>query len=136
MLKKDQPILFQFQYLIQKTHHMVLLKKYYNLKANSILESVIALTIISICFYFTIMIFATVFTPRTSAKFYNTQNKVNELFYLSQIKNDSLLNEKEDENLLIEEEEINKDLKKTTIRFKDSTKFEFEKNFYILKNHE
>lgn len=115
---------------------MVLLKKYYNLKANSILESVIALTIISICFYFTILIFAAVFTPRTSAKFYNTQNKVNELFFLSQIKKDSLLNENEDENLLIEEEDINKDLKKTTIRLKDSAKFEFEKSFYIQKIHE
>lgn len=115
---------------------MALLKKYYSLKANSILESVIALTIISICFYFTIMIFAAVFTPRTSAKFYNTQNKVNELFFLSQIKNDSLLNENEDENLLIEEEYINENLKKTTIRFKDSTKLEFEKSFYIQNNHE
>jgi hypothetical protein len=115
---------------------MVLLKKYYNLKANSILESVIALTIISICFYFTIIIFATVFTPRTSAKFYNTQNKVNELFFLSQIKNDSLLNENENDNLLIEEEDINNGLKKTTIRLKDSTQFEFEKSFYIQKNHE
>ncbi|WP_281323431.1 hypothetical protein [Flavobacterium aestivum] len=115
---------------------MVLLKKYYNLKANSILESVIALTIISICFYFTIMIFAAVFTQRSSAKFYNTQNKVNELFFLSQIKNDSLLNENENENLSIEEEYINENLKKTTISFKDSTKFEFKKNFYIQKSHE
>nr|WP_315257934.1 hypothetical protein [uncultured Flavobacterium sp.] len=115
---------------------MASLKKYYSLRANSILESVIALTIISICFYFTILIFATVFTPRTSAKFYNTQNKVNELFFLSQIKNDSLLNENEDENLSVEEEYINENLKKTTIHFKDSTQFEFEKSFYIQNNHE
>lgn len=115
---------------------MVSLKKYYSLKANSILESIIALTIISICFYFTIMIFATVFTPRTSAKFYTTQNKINELFFLSQLKNDSLLNENDNENLLIEDEYITEGLKKTTIRFKDSTKFEFEKSFYIQNNNE
>ena len=115
---------------------MASLKKYCNLRANSILESVIALTIISICFYFTIMIFATVFTPRTSAKFYTTQNKINELFFLSQIKNDSLLNENNNENLLIEEEYINESLRKTTIQFKDSTQFEFEKSFYIQNNNE
>jgi len=78
----------------------------------------------------------TVFTSSTSAKLYNTQNKVNELFFLSQIKKDSILNENEDENLIIEEEYINENLKKTTIRFKDSTQFEFEKSFYIQKNHE
>jgi hypothetical protein len=115
---------------------MASLKKYYRIKANSILESVIALTIISICFYFTTLIFATVFRPRTSTKFYNTQNKVNELFFLSQLKNDSLLNENENENLSIEEEYINENLKKTTIRFKDSTQIEFEKSFFIQNKHE
>lgn len=115
---------------------MVSLKKYYSLKANSILESVIALTIISICFYFTILIFATVFTPRTSVKYYNTQNKINELFFLSQIKNDSLLNDNENKNLTIEEEYISENLKKTTIRFKDSAQFKFEKTFYIQNANE
>ncbi|MFH6996237.1 hypothetical protein, partial [Flavobacterium sp. FlaQc-48] len=82
---------------------MVLSKKYYELPANSLLESVIALTIISICLYFAIMIFASVYTPKTSAKFYSTQNKVNELFYLSELKNDSISNENENENLIINE---------------------------------
>ncbi|RTY91788.1 hypothetical protein [Flavobacterium sp. GT3R68] len=112
---------------------MVFLKKYYSLKANSILESMIALTIISVCLYIAIMIFAAVFTPRTSAKFYDTQNKVNELFFLAQIKND-LLQYGEDENLLIEEEGINDGLKKVVIQYKDSTQFTFEKSFYIQSN--
>ncbi|PXY43142.1 hypothetical protein [Flavobacterium hydrophilum] len=110
---------------------MVLSKKYYKPAANSILESVIALTIISICLYFAVMIFASVYTPKTSAKFYSTQNKVNELFYLSQLKSDSLSNESEDENLLIEEENINPELKKISIDYKDSTQFRFQKSFYV-----
>lgn len=110
---------------------MVFLKKYYNLKANSILESVIALTIISICLYFAIMIFSAVFTPRTSTKFYDTQNKVNELFFLSQLRNDSLTTQNEEENLVIEEEIINGNLKKVSIQYKDSTQFLFDKSFYI-----
>ncbi|OXA99550.1 hypothetical protein [Flavobacterium pectinovorum] len=113
---------------------MVFLKKYYSVKANSILESVIALTIISICLYFAILIFASVFTPRTSAKFYNTQNKVNELFFLSQLKNDSLQYESANENLLIEEEIVNDHLKKISVQYKDSTQFKFEKSFYVENN--
>lgn len=113
---------------------MVLSKKYYSLPANSILESVIALTIISICLYFAIMIFASVYTPKTSAKFYSTQNKVNELFYLSELKSDSISNENENENLLIEEESINERLKKISVHYKDSTQFKFEKSFYVQDN--
>ena len=113
---------------------MVFLKKYYSVKANSILESVIALTIISICLYFAILIFASVFTPRTSAKFYNTQNKVNELFFLSQLKNDSIQYESHDDNLLIEEEILNDHLKKILVHYKDSTQFKFEKSFYVENN--
>jgi hypothetical protein len=113
---------------------MVFLKKYCSVKANSILESVIALTIISICLYFAILIFASVFTPRTSAKFYSTQNKVNELFYLTQLKNDSLQYESQDENLLIEEEVINERLKKISVQYKDSSQFKFEKSFYVESN--
>ncbi|WP_300568520.1 hypothetical protein [Flavobacterium sp.] len=113
---------------------MVFLKKYCNLKANSILESVIALTIISICLYFAIMIFAAVFTPRTSTKFYDTQNKINELFFLAQLKNDSLIYENEDDKLLIEEENIDDDLKKITIQYKDSTRYQFDKSFYVQSN--
>lgn len=109
---------------------MELLKKCCKVRANSLLESVIALTIISVCLYFAVMIFASVYTPKTSAKFYSTQNKVNELFYLSQIKSDSLSND-ENENLLIEEEAINENLKKISVQYKDSTQFKFEKSFYV-----
>lgn len=108
---------------------MVLSKRYYKLSANSILESVIALTIISVCLYFAVLIFASVYTPKTSAKFYGTQNKVNELFYLSELESDSLSGE--NENTLIEEESVNDNLKKISIQYKDSTQFKFEKSFYV-----
>lgn len=110
-------------------------RKSCNVKANSILESVIALSIISVCLYIAVMIFAAVFTPRTSAQFYGTQNKVNELFFLSQLKNDSLLYENEDEKLIMEEADLNEKLKKIVIQYKDSTEFQFERTFYIL-NHD
>ena len=115
---------------------MVFLKKYcnLNLKANSILESMIALTIISVCLYIAIMIFSTVFTPRTATKFYSTQNKINELFFLAQLKNDSLTAENEDDNLIIEEEIISDQLKKVTIQYKDSIKYQFDKSFYVQTN--
>ncbi|WP_281635422.1 hypothetical protein [Flavobacterium marginilacus] len=113
---------------------MVLSKRYYKLPANSILESVIALTIISICLYFAVLIFASVYTPKTTAKFYSTQNRVNEFFYLKELQSDSLANENEDQNLLIEEEDINDDLKKISIDYKDSLQFKFKKSFYVQKN--
>lgn len=80
------------------------------------------------------MIFAAVFTPRTSAKFYGTQNKVNELFFLAQLKNDSLSYESEDENLILEEEVVNEGMKMISISYKDSTQFQFEKSFYVQAN--
>lgn len=106
------------------------LKKYCNLNGNSLLESIIALTIISVCLYFAILIFASVYTAKTSVRFYSTQNKVNELFYLSELKNDSILNN-ENKNLLIEEEVVNDQLKKISIQYNDTTQFKFEKSFYI-----
>lgn len=115
---------------------MALLKKYCKIPANSILESVIALTIISVCLYIAISVYAAVFTPRTSAKFYNTQNKVNEIFYLMQLQGDSLQYEGEDPNLEIEEETVNPGVKKISVHYKDSTNFKFEKNFYIQGNGE
>jgi hypothetical protein len=107
------------------------LKRYCSLRAGSILESVIALCIISICLYIAVLIFAAVFTPRTSTQFYNNQNKVNELFYLYQLRNDSLMRENENPNLSVTEEPVNGKVKKISVHFKDSTKYQFKKSFYV-----
>lgn len=115
---------------------MELLKRYCKIPANSILESVIALTIISVCLYIAISIYAAVFTPHTSAKFYNTQNKINELFYQMQLESDSLLYENENQMLEIEEEIVQPGIKKIEIHYKDSTNFKIEKEFYIQTDEE
>ena len=92
------------------------------------LESVIALSIISICMYIAILIFATVFTPRTSAKFYATQNSINAVFFQAQVNKDSLL---QSDQMQFEEEQLEGSLKKITVRYKDSMKVEYEKSFYV-----
>jgi uncharacterized protein YsxB (DUF464 family) len=109
---------------------MASLKRYCNLRANSIVESVIALCIISVCLYIAVLVFAAVFTPRTSAKFYNTQNKVNELFFLAQL-NDSLMDQNANEDLIMEEENLGAGLKKITVHYKDSLNVGLEKSFYV-----
>ena len=110
---------------------MVSLKKYCNLKASSILESVIALTIISVCLCITIMVLSSVFTQKTSLKFYDAQNKVNELFFLAQLQGDSLMYVSDDENLIVEEEIVNATVKKLHIVYKDSSEVKFERSFFI-----
>lgn len=113
---------------------MALLKRYNSVKASSILESVIALSIISVCLYIAIMVFSTVFTPKTSPKFYNTQNKINELLYLTQLRSDSLDYENLENNLILEEENITSGLKKIEVRYQDSLEIQYNKSFYILND--
>ena len=103
-------------------------RKYFRLRANSLLESVLALSIISICLYIAIMVFAAIFTPRTSAKFYATQNNVNAIFFELQAENDSI---QQSDAIDFEEEPIENTLKKITVRYKDSTDITYEKHFYV-----
>jgi len=112
---------------------MDLSKKYYRVKATSLLESVIALTVVSICLYIAILVFAAVFTPKTSVKFYSTQNRVNAWFYQIQIQKDSITTANQ-KGMRLEEEVITEGLKRITIHYKDSTNADFEKSFYIQEN--
>jgi Ca2+/H+ antiporter len=109
---------------------MDLLKNYCNCKANSLLESVIALSIISICLYIAVLIYSSVFTTRTSAKFYIEQNKTDELFFLTQVQQDTLLEKFENDNWIINEEQEGK-IKKITVKYKDSLQSYPEKSYYI-----
>lgn len=97
---------------------MEFLRKYINIKAESILESVIALSIISICLYISVLVYTAVFTPKTSSKFYISRNKVSSLYYQSQIYPDSL--EFNDESFLIEKEWLSTSLQKIKIKSKDT----------------
>lgn len=109
-----------------KTHHMKSLKKHYKIKANSILESVIALSIISICIYITILVYANVFSPRTSITYYSQQNRINEYFFLLQL-GEEITNE----NIKLEETWMNTNLKEIQVKFTDSLNSEISNTFYI-----
>lgn len=112
---------------------MEFIKKHYKVSGNSILESVIALSIISVCLYVAIVVYAAVFTPKTTAKFYGTNNKLDEIFFLMQVQNDSV---NSIDNLTIEDEWITTSLKQVTIKYKDSAKIDFEKKYYIQNLNE
>lgn len=108
---------------------MLLLKKYY--KANSIIESVIALTIISICIYIAIMVYANVFSPKTSIHYYSHQNQINEQFYLLQLQDETPI-----ENIETTENWLNTYLKEVTIMYKDSLSSNVSKTVYIHTDEE
>ncbi|MFK7032417.1 hypothetical protein [Flavobacterium oreochromis] len=113
---------------------MELLKKLNScIKATSLLESVIALCIISISLYATTLVLSMVFTPKTSPKFYCTQNQMNELFYELQLNEDSIVTL---DTFQIEFSYMDKNLKKVKINFKDSSKFKLKQNFYLLQNED
>lgn len=78
------------------------------------------------------MVFSFVFTKKSSPKFYNTVNQVNELFYKSQLNLDSI--EYEAENIIIDKERINENLSKIKLQYKDSSNANFDTKFYILNN--
>lgn len=105
------------------------LKKY--CKANSILESVIALAIISICLYIAMMVYANVLSKKTSIVSYSQQNKMNEMFYLLQVAADSLEMENQ-ENINVEW--INTNLQEITIKSEDTSDYAIKKHFYINKS--
>ena len=110
---------------------MGLLKDYCNIKANSLLESVVALSIISVCLYIAVMIYSAVFTSKTSLKFYSSKNKIYEAFFMAQLQQDSIFEEKGQQNYYIETEIVNSNLNKTIIKYRDSVQDYPEQFFYI-----
>lgn len=114
---------------------MACIKKCYKIQANSLLESVIALSIISVCLYIAVLVYSSVFSPKTSPKFYGTSNQLDELFFLMQVQNDSL-NSIDNPNLVIEETFENTNLKHVIIKYKDSANSTFEKEYFVQINHE
>lgn len=113
---------------------MGFLKKFCNLRANSILESVIALSIISVCLYIAILVYANVFSHNTSARFYFTGNKMDEIYYMLQVREDSVKSQL-DPVFEIEEEWHNSGLKKITVRSKDTVSIS-HRVYFIQAEHE
>nr|WP_322626516.1 hypothetical protein [uncultured Flavobacterium sp.] len=107
------------------------LRKFCRLKAGSLLESVIALTIIAICLYVATMVYAAVFTSKTSLKHYEEQGSVSELFYLYQLRRDSIDGEDDNDRWKVLPE-VQKGGEKITITYKDSAATAtHEKIFYL-----
>lgn len=109
---------------------MRLSKKHTSLKANSLLESVIALAIISIGIYAAILVFNQVFSNSTSEKFHIEQKNINNLFYEIQLGADTLQND--ESNYEFEINNSNSDLKEYKINYKDSAKIKLSNRFYII----
>jgi len=105
---------------------MKLLKNYYKIGANSILESVIALSIISICLFITLIIYSSVFSPKTSIKKYIVRNRANEYFYTIQIAPDSVLRNTETDWVI-----KNNNSGEYLIRYSDKYGIYVDNNFYI-----
>lgn len=105
-------------------------RRYSKVKANSLLESVLALSIVSACLYVAIMVYASVFSPATSARAYASQNKINEAFYLMQIGSDSLTSRYGSEPWRVEEESEG-GLRRITVHYQDSVQAYAPKTFFI-----
>lgn len=108
---------------------MQLQKKDFSLPAGSILESVIALCIVAVCVYVSILIYATVFKPKTSIKFYNSRNKLQEYFFTAQTMPDSIFTE--ETNISSKEEWLKGNLKKLEMEYRDSTGIKTKQQVYI-----
>jgi hypothetical protein len=102
-------------------------KKYFRVAANSILESVIALSIIAICLFVSILVYQRVFDPKTGPQLYRAKNHLNSLYYQMQMGEDSLNTDR----LLINRTWINSDIQQVDIEYKDSSGVVLHQNFYI-----
>lgn len=109
---------------------MKLLRSYYKIGANSILETVIALSIISVCLFVTLIIYSSVLSPRTSLKKYVIRNRINECFHTMHIAPDSLLKNIEDDWII----DRNNNLGEYLIRYSDKHGIYGENRFYINTN--
>lgn len=100
------------------------------IRANSLLESVIALSIISICIYMTVLIYATIYQKDTSSTFYQSRNKMQTMFFMLQINPDSVFNDT-DGVKIIHEEYLNIDVKLVEMGYTDSIQTLTKRKYYI-----
>lgn len=57
------------------------------------------------------------------------------MFFLLQVQNDSI-NTVDNDNLKVEEEWINTNVKLVTIKYRDSAKINFEKSYFVQQKNE
>lgn len=77
------------------------------------------------------MVYANVFSPKTSIKQYSHQNEINEKFYLMQLQDETTI-----ENIEITENWLNTNLKEVTLTYKDSLSSNITKTVYIHTDEE
>lgn len=109
---------------------MPLSRNSFNIPANSLLESVVALSIISVCLYIAVIVYSSVYTPKTTARSYFTEHKVSETFFLLQIGLDSLIEEYDEDGWNIERE-FSDNTAKMVIGFKDSIQVYRDRTYYL-----
>lgn len=112
---------------------MGLLKGYHKMAANSLLESIIALSIISVCLYTAILVYSAVFNKNTSARFYSNQNKIYDTFFMMQLEKDSVMNFYSKENWDINSTDKGNSIL-INIKYSDSVQTYPEKVFFIENN--
>lgn len=115
---------------------MALSKSLYNYSGSSLLESVIALTIISVCIYIATIVYSAVFTANTSVKYYREQNNINETFFVLQLQQDSLYADYDNAAVWDIETQKNGQLTEATVKYKDSTKALWAKKVFYLSPDE
>lgn len=111
---------------------MLQLKKFFKQSANSLLESVIALSIISGCLYVTLLVYSSVFTFKTSIGSYKEQIKLNEMYFVAQLEQDSILEKYNDGKWEVNIENRNK-LRVAEIKHNDSLKVLSKSRTFFLE---
>ncbi|UMY66255.1 MULTISPECIES: hypothetical protein [unclassified Flavobacterium] len=92
-------------------------------RAGSLIESVMALAIISACLFIALGIYGQVFSKRTSARFYLTSQHIQRDYFLMQVTPDSVTSG------LPQTEWVNAGLREFVVPQTDSTAF--ETRYYI-----
>lgn len=104
------------------------------IKASSLLESVIALSIVSICIFISVLIVSTVYNNSTSPRFYESRNKAQVLFFMYQIYSDSITDDFDKDIQIVNKEYINATTELIEIKTRDSTKINNRIKFYVNPN--
>lgn len=109
-----------------KSLNMKLLKKY--IKANSMLESVIAIALISACIYISLLVCNQVFSKKLEEDINFEEKKMNNIFYELQVGTDSIYNS----NIYsIDEQNDGVNMKIININPMEGAKVKNKKQFYV-----
>lgn len=104
------------------------LKKHINPKASSLLESVVSLSLISICIYISILVYSLAFNEKISLQSHLNTLEGYRMFYEPDATEDL---DSVSKYLTYTEEWFSTDLKLVQIRYKDSTGNHHGRKYYV-----